>query len=342
MGRLYLMATSKRRNRSGLILLFLALVICWIPLLPDETQAETIVYRLKWLKNASTVGDIYADKNGLFEKAGLSVTVKAGGPERDAIKELELGYAQFGIASADQVIRALAKGSPVVVLAQLFQINPLQWIYHAEEPVIETLLSLKGKTIGITYGGNDETIMRTLLGSAKLTERDVRFFGVRYDYTPFYNRQVNLWPVYLNAQAIFIEEKLKAAGEAVRYLDPNQFGIKFPANSVVTSKQMVKKHPEKIHQFMATLLASWEDAINPINRSNALNCIREVERDTDPVIIEKQVAATAALVKPRPDLAIGTIDPAAWHQAEMMLLDLGQIEKPVHIENVLGVVKNLN
>ena len=54
----------------------------------------------------STVGDLYAERQGYFRQNGLKVDVKPGGPEHDALKELELGHAQFGVASADQVLRA--------------------------------------------------------------------------------------------------------------------------------------------------------------------------------------------------------------------------------------------
>ena len=202
------------------------------------TGAEKLTYRLKWLFNTSVVGDLYADVRKGFAAAGLDVTVKPGGPERDAIKELELGQAQFGVASADQVIRAMAKGSPVVVIAQLFQINPLQWIYRQADPPITRLEDLRGRTIGITYGGNDETIMRTILAKAGLTEQDVRLFSVRYDYTPFYQKKVDIWPVYRNTQGIFIGQKMMDGGEPVQFFIPSDYGIQFVANSVVTSRQM--------------------------------------------------------------------------------------------------------
>ena len=48
--------------------------------------ADKVNYRLKWLFNSSVVGDLYADVHGFFERAGLDVTVKSGGPERDAIR----------------------------------------------------------------------------------------------------------------------------------------------------------------------------------------------------------------------------------------------------------------
>ena len=66
----------------------------------DCGDLTPVVYRLKWLFNTSVVGDLYADVHGAFDRRGIKVTIKEGGPERDAIKELELGYAQFGVASA--------------------------------------------------------------------------------------------------------------------------------------------------------------------------------------------------------------------------------------------------
>jgi NitT/TauT family transport system substrate-binding protein len=178
-----------------------------------EQPMEEVAYRLKWLFNISVVGDLWADVNGNFAKNGLKVDVKPGGPERDAIKELELGRAQFGVASADQVIRAVSKGAPIVVLAQLFQTNPLHWIFRPDKTPFSSPEDLKGKTVGITYGGNDEAIMRALLAKYDIKENELNLFSVRYDYTPFYQGKVDFWPLYINAQAPIIGAKLSKAGE---------------------------------------------------------------------------------------------------------------------------------
>jgi NitT/TauT family transport system substrate-binding protein len=335
MGKPYLKKTGRILHLFCLFFMAAVYLSLGTTSLNAADNGEEIVYRLKWLKNVSTVGDLYAKEAGLFQAAGLSVSIKDGGPERDAIKELELGYAQFGVASADQVIRAAAKGAPVVVVAQIFQINPLQWIYYDDEAPIEEIKTLKGKTIGITFGGNDETIMRTLLGTAGLSEKDVRFFSVRYDYTPFYNRSVTLWPVYRNAQAILLGEKLKAAGKGVRFLDPERFGIRFAANSVVTSAQLLKSRPDKVHLFVTTLLAGWKEAIKPINQEKALQIIHSFERDTPLDMLEKQLVVTRMMVQPDPGIPIGTIDAAAWHQTEQMMRDQGQIPRPVDVQKIL-------
>lgn len=307
----------------------------WMNAGPALAEQEHVNYRLKWLFNSSVVGDLFADVQGFFSDQGLDVTVKSGGPERDAIRELELGHAQFGVASADQVIRAAAKGAPVVVIAQLFQMNPLQWIYRTDGPPFHQLKDLRGRTIGITYGGNDETIMRTLLAKGGVDEKNVKLFSVRYDYTPFYKGKVDLWPVYRNSQGIFIARKLRSAGEKISFLDPAKHGVSFVANSVVTSERMIREHPKTVQNFIKALLSGWEAALDPKNRQKAIETIQQFDKDTPPELIEKQWEVTRKLVKPANDIRIGTIDIKAWRQTEKIMLTQGRIQAPVYVEKYL-------
>jgi len=322
---------------TGFLFVILLTAAQFLPagLLAAEGGKEQLTYRLKWLFNVSVMGDLYAGEMGFFEGANLDVTVKEGGPERDAIRELELGYADFGVASADQVIRALSKGSPVVVLAQLFQVNPLQWIYRPDRVEITQVKDLKAKTVGVTFGGNDETIMRTLLASQGLSEGDVRIYSVRYDYTPFYRRKADLWPVYVNSQGPIISWKLKRAGERVAFFDPSAHGVKFVANSVVTSVRMVREHPDTVKRFMQALLQGWEAAFKPQNSKAALEVLSKYARDTPRPILEKQLAMTRKLVKPADSVDIGTFDREAWQQTERIMLEQQQIKAPVGVDKVL-------
>jgi NitT/TauT family transport system substrate-binding protein len=305
----------------------------------DCGDLTPVAYRLKWLFNTSVVGDLYADVQGAFAGHGLKVMVKEGGPERDAIKELELGYAQFGVASADQVIRAVAKGSPIVVIAQLFQVNPLQWVYRTDKLVLDSPEAIrsfcKGKTLGLTFGGNDETIMRTLLAKLGITEASVNVYSVRYDYTPFYEGKVDLWPVYVNAQGIIIQDKLEKAGERVNFFNPDAFGVKFVANSVVTSQKIFSEQPDIVNKFRTALIEGWQEAVAPENNEKAISVLRQFDKDTPVEIIRRQLAATRGLIKPEPESIIGRIDVKAWKQTEQIMLDQKLISGPVHLDKIL-------
>jgi NitT/TauT family transport system substrate-binding protein len=319
--------------------------IIWIPLLiflfacGQKEKLEEVNYRLKWLYNVSTVGDLYAEAHGYFARNGLKVSVKPGGPERDALKELELGHAQFGVASADQVLRAAAKGAPIVVLAQLFQVNPLHWIYRPEKTLFATPQDLKDKTIGVTFGGNDEAILRALLARYGITEDQVQLFSVRYDYTPFYEGKVAFWPLYLNAQAVIIGEKLEKAGEKYAFMSPDALGIRFVANSVVTTREMLEKRPETVKRFLAALLQGWQDALDPQNEDQAVKVLIDADRETPEAIIRKQLLVTRHLMKPSPASDFGKIDASAWRQTEEIMRTQGLIPGPVDVEALLWAGK---
>ena len=320
---------------------FLASVLTALVLMAGDASAaeEHVNYRLKWLINMSTVGDVYAQVNGFFEKEGLTVDVKPGGPERDAIRELELGYAQFGVASADQVIRALEKGSPLVVIAQLFQVNPLHWIFRSDKVSINTLDDLNGKVLGVTFGKNDEIIMRTLMAQAGLGEKDVRLFSVRLDYTPFYKGSVDLWPVYINTQGVDIGSKMKSAGEKTAFLNPSDFGVRFVANSVITSARMISDKPDTVRRFARGLLKGWQVSLDPANAANAIETVRMFDKDTAEPTMQAQLDATRPLIQPDAGIRIGAIDTNAWQQTEAIMLEYKQIARPV---NILKYIQEIN
>lgn len=321
----------------ALILAGIAVVLCGCNR-QEKLSEQTINYRLKWLFNVSVVGDLYADVHGIFKSHGFSVAVKSGGPERDALKELEMGRAQFGVASADQVIRALDKGAPIVVVAQLFQVNPLQWLYRKDQNAISTPADLKNKIIGITFGGNDETIMRALLKKQKIQQDEVTLFSVRYDYTPLYQAKVDLWPVYRNAEGIVLAEKFQREDESVGFFDPNAFSIDFVANSVVTTRQMVQEHPETVEKFVNALLQGWREALDPANAEKAVETVSEYDQETPREIIEKQLAVTRELMRPPEGKPFGWIDVSAWKETERIMLDQELIGGPVGVEKSLQQV----
>ncbi len=302
-------------------------------------ESQDIAYRLKWLANTSTVGDLYADARGMFAENGLKVLVKPGGPERDAIKELELGRAQFGVASADQIIRALSKGAKIYVLAQIFQVNPLQWIYRPDKSPLDKPADLKGKIVGITYGGIDENIMKALLSKYRISESDLTLYSVRYDFTPFYQRKVDLWPIYRNAQGPIIGNKIRDAGEKIDYFDPDAHGIHTVANSVITSEEVLNHHPQMAARFMSALIKGWELSMDPVNAEKAVQTIRQFDRDTDEDIIREQLALTRQFVKPRKDVPFGRIDVPAWKQTEEMMVAQKLILRPIGIDKYLKQAK---
>jgi len=211
----------------------------------------------------------------------------------------------------------------------------LQWIFRPATVTIRTARDLKGKTIGVTFGGNDETIMNALLSRFNIPKDHVGLFSVRYDYTPFYQGKVDLWPVYQNAEGVVIGEKMRKAGEQVQFFNPAGAGVHFVANSVVTTERMLRERPAVVRKFATALLRGWQEALNPENRKKAVETIRQFDRDTPVEMIPKQLEATTMLVQPSSGTQTGEIDEKAWRQTESIMLEQKLIPSPVHVEKAL-------
>lgn len=111
------------------------------------------------------------------------------------------------------------------------------------------------------------------------------------------------------------------------------------ANSVITSEAILKDDPDLVKHFLAALLTGWEDAMAPANEKKVLAALKTLDSGNTDEIRQQQLAATRSLVKPSGSIKIGTIDVTAWKQTETIMIQQGQIKKPVHIETRLIPLK---
>ena len=174
-------------------------------------------------------------------------------------------------------------------------------------------------------------ILRTLLAQAQLDEPAVRLYGVRLDYAPFYQGRVDFWPVYINTQGVEIGGRLRAAGETVGFLNPTDYGVRFVANSVVTSQKVLTQQPAMVKQFVQALLKGWHEAVDPANNDTAIQVVQAVDRDSTLAVLKQQLELTRKLIQPSPQTIVGAIDQKGWRQTEKIMLDYHQIAKPVNV-----------
>ena len=306
----------------------------------QKRNIEEQIYRLKWLANVGFVGDLFSYTYGYFIEEGLNVKVLQGGPKNNPILEVETGAADFGVASADQIIKACERDVDIVVIAQIYQKNPVQWIYRQPKinDIIDKPKMLANKKIGVTYGDNDYNIMKALM--SKYSIDTTGFYAVKYSYIPFTKGSVELFPVYKNTQGVELENQLLNEGENVGFFDPEMHGIKFVANSIITSSRKIRDERSEVVSFLRALLRGWEDALKVENEDKAIKAVISYvglteNQDSLKSIYSDQINVTKSLVYPDGDkmFKIGNIDIPAWQKTEKLMLELGLIKENVDIIN---------
>jgi NitT/TauT family transport system substrate-binding protein len=112
--------------------------------------ADKVTFLTSWYAQAEHGGFYQAKAAGLYEKEGLDVTIKMGGPQVNGMQLLLGGEADVMMGYDFQVLSGLAKGLPVTTIATSFQKDLQGMMTHDD---VKDLGDLKGKTILIATSG---------------------------------------------------------------------------------------------------------------------------------------------------------------------------------------------
>lgn len=120
----------------------------------NARAAEKVTLQLKWVTQAQFAGYYVADAKGYYKEAGLDVTIKPGGPDVAPPQVIAGGGADVVIDWMPSALASREKGVPLVNIAQPFKRSGLMMTCRAETG-IKTPADLKGRTLGVWYGGNE-------------------------------------------------------------------------------------------------------------------------------------------------------------------------------------------
>jgi ABC-type nitrate/sulfonate/bicarbonate transport system substrate-binding protein len=220
-------------------------------LVADPCQAlDKVSLQLRWLNQFEFAGYYAALEQGFYKDAGLDVDIREGGPEIDALREMQEGKADFGVCTTNVL---LAKGPPVVVLAVLFQHSPAILLVPSRAR-ITSLRDLKGHRLMDAPGTADISAMLQREGVDYASLPRVTHYGNPRDLI---NDQADAMVAY-SANEPFVLGQLRVP---YRVFSPRASGLDFYSDNLCTSAEQVATHPERVGAFLAASLKGWRYAL---------------------------------------------------------------------------------
>ena len=116
--------------------------------------ADKVTIQLKWVAQAQFAGYFVAKEKGFYKDAGLEVTINPGGPDVAPPQVIAGGGADVVVDWMPSALASREKGVPLVNISQTFKGSGLELTCRAETG-IKKPADLKGKTIGVWFGGNE-------------------------------------------------------------------------------------------------------------------------------------------------------------------------------------------
>ena len=232
------------------------IVLCAGPAL----AADKVTYLTSWFAQAEHGGFYQAKATGLYEKAGLDVTIKMGGPQVNGMQLLIASEADIMMGYDFQVLKALEQGLAVTTVAASFQFDLQGMMTHDD---VESLSALKGKTILVASSGHTTWWP---------------WLKQKYDYTDEQTK-----PYTFNLQPFFADKNTAQQGypssepfEAMKRGVPVKFflfakeGYPPYGTTFVVTKAFLDKKPDVVARFVRASLQGWRDYLKNPGPANAL------------------------------------------------------------------------
>lgn len=222
--------------------------------------ADKVTFLTSWFAQAEHGGFYQAKATGLYDKAGLDVTIKMGGPQVNGSQLLLAGDADFIMGYDIQVLKGREQNLPLVTVASSFQFD-LQGIMTHED--VPDLAALKGRPILIA-GSSRSTFWPWLRAKYGYTDDQIRPYT--FNLQPFFADKTMAQQAYPSSEPYQAEQQ----NEKVKFFLLADGGYPPYGSTIVTTEKMIAEKPDVVARFVKASLEGWRDYMKNPAPANAL------------------------------------------------------------------------
>ena len=217
---------------------------------PGARALDRVTLGTDWKAEAEHGGYYQALATGLYQKHGLELVLRQGGPQVNQSELLAAGRIEFSIASNSFIPLNFEKsGIPMVAVAALFQKDPAVLIAH-KGVGNDSLAALKGKPIMI---GGDTRVGWWLFLKAKFGYTDDQIRTYDFNIAPFLANPNAVQQGYLTSEPYLVEK----AGTSPNVFLIADAGYASYASVIETSQKLVVEKPELVQRFIDASIEGW-------------------------------------------------------------------------------------
>jgi len=217
-------------------------------------RSEKIILQREWTANAEFAGDVWAATVG--SKHGIQLEVREGSETIDPLKMVRVGTAQFGVASADRVLRENEQGAGLKILAAATYRSPVVFL---SKPAlnIKAPADFRGRKVGLQSGTNTELVFKALMKLQNIPESEVKVVESGWGTQTFEIGIIDVLGAFAYDEPVTLESK------HIPYttLVPENYGVRFVGTVYFTRAQLVRENPRLIQAFVAALVDGWKKTL---------------------------------------------------------------------------------
>jgi NitT/TauT family transport system substrate-binding protein len=239
--------TQNRLLSHSTAFAFLLLSACSRTPAPAGSERVSIAVQADWYAEAEEAGNYQALAKGFYRDAGLDVTLLNGGPGGFPFQKVISGDAQFALGRSDDVILAVSRGLPILIVCAYMEKDPMAVIVHDESPVRDF-----GDLAGKSLMADPTSVWLRYLKAQYHME-----FGIiplNYGLAEFMADRNFIIQGFATSEPYYARQK----GVAARALLIANSGYN-PYRVIYGNAAFIRSHPDAVRAFVAATLRGWQD-----------------------------------------------------------------------------------
>ncbi len=221
---------------------------------------QELTLMLNWYPEAEHGGFYAAQVHGIFEKYGLQVKIRPGGPNAPVAQELVTGRVQFAIGNADDVLLFRNQSVPVVALMAPIQNTP-RCVLVRDDSEVTQLSDLSGMVLQANAGRPFLDYLRSL-GMLE---------GVQVvPYSGSVAKLVSDPKTAIQAYSFSEPFMAQEQGVAVRTLMLSDVGFNPYASCLIANEQFVTDNADVVARMVVACREGWQKYLAAPEETNAV------------------------------------------------------------------------
>jgi NitT/TauT family transport system substrate-binding protein len=219
---------------------------------------DKVTLLLNWYVYSEHAPFFLGKERGYFEQEGIDLDIQEGRGSGVTVQAVAAGTATFGYADIATMIKAAAKGAPVVAIGVALQTSPMSVMGFADKNIRKPE-DIKGKIVAVTPGDSMSQIWPLFLKKTNLKDTDFKQVAgdAQTKLNAVINGQADLLLGYVMDQAIKLQDATHKDIYPIRFAD---YGVNMVSSGIIVQKDYLKDHPELVRRFMRAATKSLEEA----------------------------------------------------------------------------------
>ncbi len=309
-----------RSSKFTKSLLAAVMAVCGVAAGTGAMAADKVTVQLKWVPQAQFAGYYMAAAKGYYKAEGLDVVIKPGGPDISPVQVIAGNQADVVVNWMPDALAAREAGVPLVNIAQIYNRSGLM-LTCKKASGVTTPKDLKGKTLGVWFGGNEYPFLNWMSKLGYKTDTDIKVLKQGFNVDPLLQNQAAcISTMIYNEYWQVVDAGVKEKDLVTFFYEDQGVASLEDGLYVMEAKLKDPAFVARMGKFLKATLKGWNDAVKDPEGAAKAVVAADTSGSSSVKVQKRQMENVAKLITTAGTPKIGYLEPAAYERTVKVLM----------------------